>query len=289
MCALRRAFQSASELLQTWVSPFLREWISPLEENLGAKVTAKLECALREEVLRARQFGVPWDQTKDRGLWAWSVSSEFQVESSNEDWPDCRTLVGEPARAGSPGRILFLEARPPGACSTAIARKRRVRGCVRICGRCRGRLSSRGGGPAPWLSGHTVRCHAQIERVLPSIAGDHAVSAEPADAGIAARSRDSGHVAQRGISYRQKGWFSGRGFSLDLRDLGHYVLRGALGHGALAAVFARSRCPVSDSSAVDFAGVVSSPGQCTRGGRGSVHAFLQRTNKAKQRVSGKHL
>src|SRR5215471_13628464 len=58
--------------------------------------------------------------------------------------------------------------------------------------------------------------------------------------------------------------------TVDLRRLGHYLLRGALGHRALAAVAAGSRRLVSHSAAMDFTGVVSALGQRPRDSRGSV-------------------
>ncbi len=78
----------------------------------------------------------------------------------------------------------------------------------------------------------------------------------------------------------QRKQVSGGDFPLDLRDLGHYLLRGALGHRSLAFVAPRCRCSVPDSPTVDLGRLVSAPCQRTRD-RGS---SLRACDSTKERI-----
>src|SRR5256884_9655674 len=100
------------------------------------------------------------------------------------------TLFRSPS-SGSAARLLFLEARGrPCACAQATALERRVCGRIRICRSCGGRLPSGRHRLAPRLSGNPRRRHAQVRRVLPAIAGDRPVPAEPSHSRTLSRSEE---------------------------------------------------------------------------------------------------
>src|SRR5207253_1730188 len=130
-----------------------------------------------------------------------SVWLSFHVKSGNERSTPRRALVGQPPSSGSAARLLFLEARGrPCACAQATALERRVCGRIRICRSCGGRLPSGRHRLAPRLSGNPRRRHAQVRRVLPAIAGDRPVPAEPSHSRTLSRSCHHGHASQCGLS-----------------------------------------------------------------------------------------
>lgn len=128
----------------------------------------------------------------------------------------------------------------------------RIRGSIG-CG-----ISPRGGRTPSRIRRHAFRCGPAFCRHLPAIPNSRRTAQELAGAGILSGSRHDDYATCR-CSSRDCVFTGAVGdISLDVRRVGHFLLRRLVGNGSLAFIAPYPRRPFLDSGSMVFTSLVSS-------------------------------
>src|SRR5579884_209193 len=174
-------------------------------------------------------------------------------------WAHGASLVGELGGSDSGGGVSRVEARGTGAVRAAAPDGGDFRYSVWISGSGGGRVSAGGDGASARWGRRGCSGNAGSDLPAGGFAGGNsaAAAARRGDAG----SGDHGNANVRGVAGEQAVPGAMGDVPVDVRDLGHRVLRRIARAGELAGFAARSRRAVPDSGAVAGAGVVSAGGE----------------------------
>src|SRR5437879_6371800 len=232
-------------------------------------------CILRRARLKRETFTSSLDSraTSRRPVFLFAPRTSLPrltVESFHDHRTRRPTVVGEFHHSDSAACVVLVASRRRGRHGAAVSNQWCVRGGVRIPGSYSRRLSARSHWTAPRISGNALGRCSHVRTVLRSIPSDYAIPEESSHARSPARSRYNRYVVHRCFAHFRQLQGSRRRFPLDLRHLGHRVLRGSLVDGALAPFGQGSGCALPDSSSLAFVGVVSPSGERSRHNRRSL-------------------